>query len=1362
MSMSAEKETAASAGQPSAFTHLHLHTEYSLLDGGNKITPLLERIKALGMNAVAVTDHGNLYGAIEFYSKAKDAGVKPILGIEAYVAPTDRTIKQPNGIADGGFHLVLLAENETGWHNLLKLSSDSFINGFYYKPRMDKTTLAQWADGLIAINGHLGSSIAHYLLLYIQSGNEAHYQTALEEARWHAQTFKPNERGEPRFFVELQRTNATEQERLNPLLIRLAREVGGLPLVADNDAHYLLAEDYDTHDSLCCISMGKNKTDTNRLQYSRDLYVKSPQQMSALFTDVPEAIENSARIAERCNVKLNFGANHAPLVKVVRKTAEQNIPAYPDASLKPENRGNTDWFVKFSSQYTIEPFDRSLEPELTDDEIKRQCDHALQQLCLAGWEWRYGDQPHDPRIKERLDREVRIISDKGISAYFLIVWDFVSYALRRGIPAAARGSGVGTMVGYVLGLSNACPEKYGLLFERFTDPDRSEYPDIDIDICQDGRAQVIDYVRQKYGHVAQIITFGRLKAKAAIKDVARVNGLSPSEGQRLANLVPNELFITIDGALQKEPDFKHEYDTNPVSRRVIDTARALEDHARHAGVHAAGVVIATQPLDNIVPLCKASGSDDIVTQWDGPTCEKLGLLKMDFLGLRTLSTIELCKKLIRRTLSEAAIHQATRQTDFSPSEPLSPSHRLTVSPSHPSEASGTGVPARAPSSTSGASGASGGADPLDLDRLSYTDQRVLDLFRRADTAGIFQFESGGMRKLLQEMQPDRLEDLIAANALFRPGPMDLIPDYCRRKHNKQAVPSIHPIVDRFTSETYGIMVYQEQVMQIVHALGDVPLRSAYTLIKAISKKKHSVIDAERPKFVEGAKKKGLSAHQANELFGLILKFAGYGFNKSHSTGYAIIAYHTAYLKTYFPNHYMAALLTYESGARKVDDWAPLLEDCRRVIFPDHSERHPHIGVEVRPPDINLSEADFSVVFADGGGEPHDSLHGHVRFGLGAIKGMPRAAIDAIIADRAKNGPFTSIYEFCERLNARTVGKAALESLIKCGAFDSIHGTQNRAAMTAALDDAIAAGQQAADDARTGQMNFFAALPGGSGKADAAASAPKPTRQLPSVAPWGPHLVLAYEKECLGFHVSGHPLDQHEQALRDFVSAQTTQCRNLKHDAAVILGGQLTRIRTTVVRQGKSAGEKMAMITLQDKSGSIDGVVFSSVFAKYGSQLQDGAIILLIGRLDRERSPTEPQIIVDQILQIIDAPQYLAARIELDLIESPQSDSIDSQMQKLASLLQQAAPGTSAPGTSNPGTPNAGRTAEVFLNLHTANQRITMKCNAHRIIAEPKLLQDLTQIVGRNNLRIISAGPSRTSNGNGNTNARGNGNGRRNH
>jgi DNA polymerase-3 subunit alpha len=643
------------------FTHLHLHSEYSLLDGHNRITPLVERIAELGMTAVALTDHGNLFGAAEFHMVAKRAGIKPILGIEAYVAPEARTVRTKSTLGpDRGFHLVLLARNNRGWQNLLKLSSDAYLKGFYHKPRMDRETLEQWSEGLIAINGHLGSSLAWHLLKFERSGDERHWQAALDEATWHAKTFGSDEDGEPCFFVELQRLGVEDQTAINPHLIRLADELS-LPLVCDNDAHFLCAEDHSSHDTLCCISMARTKDDPSRLTYPEDIYVKSPEQMVEAFADVPEAIANTNKIADRCNVDIDFDASHAPVVRV---TAPKKAPKWDGKS------DLTEWFKEWCQRIELHPFDAEKDADIDRGVLEEECDRALRLLAEAGLIWRYGSEGITDAIRARCERELRILSEKQISAYFLICWDFVNWARQRGIPASARGSGVGTMVGYVLGLSNACPEHFGLLFERFTDPDRDEYPDIDIDICQNGRGEVIQYVREKYGHVAQIITFGRLKAKAAIKDVSRVMGLEPVEGQRLSNLVPSELNITIDGGLASAPDFKAEYDNNPLSRRVIDEAKTLEGHARHAGVHAAGVVIATQPLDTIVPLCRVSGNDEAVTQWDGPTCERVGLLKMDFLGLRTLSTLELAKDLISVTLDEEAIWGATGQTVGDGAHPL--------------------------------------------------------------------------------------------------------------------------------------------------------------------------------------------------------------------------------------------------------------------------------------------------------------------------------------------------------------------------------------------------------------------------------------------------------------------------------------------------------------------------------------------------------------------------------------------------------------------------------------------------------------------------------------------------------------------
>ncbi len=1050
----------------SSFVHLHLHTEYSLLDGGNRIDKLVRRVKELGMEAVAITDHGNLHGAVAFAQACKAEGIRPILGVEAYVAPGDRRDRTYTGTGDGGFHLVLLAETDEGWGNLLRLCSEAYLTGFYYKPRIDRALLAAHSRGLIAINGHLGSEIGDHLLAFERTRDESHWRSAEESARWHAGVFNvPGE--DPRFYLELQH-HVPEQNAVSAHVVRLAREMG-LPLVADNDAHFLLAEDHDAHDSLVCISMQKLKRDEDRLRYPRDLYVKSPEEMRGVFERAYgeaglEAIENSVRIASRCRAEVALGANHAPMVRVKVDGVESledlegawaRLPRRED----PEFGGDVGkWHAALCARFEVLPFDREA-GEAALETARRECDAALRLLARAGMAWRYGSEEGSEERSARLEREIGILCSKGISAYFLIVWDFVHWGRGHGVPAIARGSGVGTMVGYVLGLSNACPVRYGLLFERFTDPDRSEYPDIDIDLCQDGRGAVIDYVRRKYGHVAQIITFGTLKARAAVRDVARVMEMPLAEADRLAKMIPEQLGITLDEALKQEPDLRALYDKDERTRRVIDTARVIEGQARHASVHAAGVIVATRPLHEVVPLYKASGADEteIVTQWDGPTCEKVGLLKMDFLGLRTISVVERCKRLIREGLEEAAIWEAV-----------------------------------------GRDPGTGGPHPLDLDRLASDDPRVFELFQRGETTGVFQFESAGMRRLLLDMKPDRLEDLIAANALFRPGPMDLIPDYNRRKHGQDKVPRVHPIVDRHTQETYGVMVYQEQVMQIVHELGDVPLRTAYSLIKAISKKKEKEIVKTRSAFTEGAKRRGLSAEGASELFELIMKFAGYGFNKSHSTGYAIVAYQTAYLKTYFPNQYMAAFLTYESAASKIADWIGYLEDCKTTRFVSG-----RVGVEVRPPDLNLSGAAFSVVFDPD--EPRDATHGHVRFGLGGIKGAGDKAISAVIDERERSGrAFSSLHDFCERVMSRgsgAVNKATVEALIKSGSMDSLHSRERRAAMVATVEQAMSAAQRLAADRAAGQDMLF-----GGGAAPAAAPA-----MLANVLPWSEAEALAKEK-----------------------------------------------------------------------------------------------------------------------------------------------------------------------------------------------------------------------------------------------------------
>ncbi len=1305
----------------SGFAHLHLHTEYSLLDGGNRIDRLADRIKELGTPAVAVTDHGNMFGAVAFYEACRKRGIRPILGVEAYVCPPGRPRQDRTytGVSDGGYHLVLLAENITGWNNLMLLCSQAYLTGFYFKPRIDRELLEQYSSGLIAINGHLGSELGDHLLAYTRTKSQASWDAAEESIEWHKRVFADEGTG-PRFYCEMQH-HVQEQVSINPHVIELAKK-HGVPLVCDNDSHFLRAEDHDAHDTLICISMGKNKHDQERLRYTPELYVNTPQQMRELFEgeygeDGAEACDNTLRIAARCDVELPIGANHAPVV-VVRTPDE--LPRHDE---KQYGGFLTAWYKDYCSRFTLEP---AADAGLDHDELNLQCDQALRLLAEGGMVWRYGPEitAHRHEYVEgadgtdvarekaadadafdkwaRLNRELKILADKSISAYFLIVWDFVNWGRAKGIPALARGSGVGTMAGYVLGLSNACPVKYGLLFERFTDPDRSEYPDIDIDLCQDGRGDVIRYVREKYGHVAQIITFGTLKARAAVRDVARVLAISLPAADRLAKAIPEQLGMTLDKAEAEDPEWADIAAGKPAAlakindklppeqhadkdtiQRLIANAKVMEGQARHASVHAAGVIVATRPLHELVPLYKQSGGgeDEAITQWDGPTCEKMGLLKMDFLGLRTLSVIERARSLITNAMDEEAIYAAV-----------------------------------------GREKGDGGPHPLDLDRLTYDNPKVFEMFARGDTTGVFQFESGGMRRLLMEMKPDRLEDLIAANALFRPGPMDLIPAYNKRKHGMEPVPKVHEIVDRFTAETYGVMVYQEQVMQIVHELGGIPLRAAYSLIKAISKKKEKIIEAERPKFVEGAGKKGLTRDKAEELFELILKFAGYGFNKSHSTGYAIVAYQTAYLKTYFPAPYMAAFLSFESQAQKVADWLPYLEDCKRTrVIDPKTGVVIRTGIEVAPPDVNLSGQDFEVVYAPD--EPHDAQHGHIRFGLKAIKGAGGGAIEAIVnARQGEDGPepFKDLFDFCERIPLRSVNKATIESLVKAGAFDTVHAREQRAAMVASIESAVSAGQSAAADRAAGQGGLF-------GGGAAAEEVPSPA--LVNVEPWSEQDTLKFEKDTLGFYVSSHPLEQWGPWIRAFASHELGQLAEVEQGRRVIAGVMVQSTRVIVARSGRSAGQKMGILTIEDTTGTADAVLFTDAYQRYAHLLEDDSPKFVLGRLDRSRG--DAQIIVEQMTPI-EAVPLEGGKMRLYVRDSRLNGNGPTALVQVHALAREhdASKKNGAP-VDGPSSP-----LEVVVCIGGCEPVAVPSTNPARIRLEPEFISGVERVLGPMSARLF--------------------------
>jgi len=1074
------------------FVHLHVHTHYSLLDGAIRMKDLVKSAKAMGMPAVAVSDHGNMFGAMEFYYAAREEGIKPIIGLEAYISPTTRQDRSMGNQSTACYHLLLLAMNKTGFDNLLKLSSRSFLEGFYYKPRVDRELLGQFNEGLVATTACLGGEVPSAFL-----ANQP--QAARRIAGEYVDIF-----GKDRFFIEVQKQGLPDQDRANVELIKLARDLD-VGLVGTNDVHFLRREDKKAHEVLCCVSTSKTLAESEaesreRMVYSPELFFKSPAEMRQALSGLDEAADNTLRIAEMCDVQLN-STEHLPVFRT------------------PNGEPADDFMAALARKGLADRFEGTTVPDA---------------------------------YAQRLERELAVIKDKGYASYFLIVWDFVRYARENRIPAAPRGSGVGTLLGYALNIADVDPIRYGLLFERFTDPARKEAPDIDIDLCQEGRGKVIQYVRQKYGHVAQIITYGTLKAKAVVRDVGRVLGMPLPDVDTIAKKVPDDLKMTLGKALVVEPDLKARYESDPVVRQLFDYGQPLEGLARHAGVHAAGVIIADEPLENIVPLCKQADSDDAITQWDGPTCDKIGLMKMDFLGLRTLTIIQRARELV-------SAHTGT---------------------------------------------------DIDPEKLPLDDQAAYELFRRGYTDGVFQFESDGMRGILMQMQPNCIEDLIAANAMYRPGPMELIPSYCARKHGKETVPSLHPLVDDILAETYGIMCYQEQVMQVLNRLGKLTLARALTLIKAISKKKAKTIEEEQPNFLIGAKENGIDEKQAGEIFDLILKFAGYGFNKSHSTRYAIVAYQTAWFKHHYPKEFLAATMTFESG-----------DQAKVVQYMSEASR---MGIKVLPPDINSCRRDFVV---DGQ---------TVRFGLSGVKGIGDKAVDAITVARESVKRFDDLYHFCQHVDLRTVNRATLEALIKCGAFDSLGA--HRAGMIAALDQAIEQGQQASDDRKSGQMNIFDMLGAESGK-------PADRPAFPKVEPWSESQLLAAEKETLGFYITSHPLVRYARELDSLsmVSGETGGSSgpkvnfspglldNFDDGTRLNVGCMIASVRPTVTKNGKSAGKKMAMLTLEDVYGKIDGVCFSETYERLAGLIAPEAMVFIAGTLDKRRE--KPNIIIDEIVPI---------------------------------------------------------------------------------------------------------------------------------
>jgi len=1050
------------------FVHLHLHSEYSLLDGASHIDELVDQVGKLGMKALAVTDHGNMFGAVAFYDAAIDKGIKPILGCEIYVAPGSRHDKAGSGIEEAYNHMTLLAADEAGYHNLIKLVSIGYTEGFYHRPRIDKEVLASHAQGLIGLSGCLSGEIAQH----IRAGQEA---AALQSIGVFSDIF-----GKERFFLEVMDHGIEEQRRVNQGLYRLHAKTG-LPLAATNDAHYLRKEDHQAHDVLLCIGSGKKVHETERLRFdTQEFYVKSPAEMAAVFPDHPEALSNTVAIAEQCGFFL--------------KPAGE-LPAFD-----------------VPPGFTIESYFEKVTRDGYADRLR-----VLDPLASAG------RLRHTiPEYAARLDKEIGVIRRVGFAGYFLIVWDFIRYAREHGIPVGpGRGSAAGSLVAYSLRITDIDPIENDLIFERFLNEERISPPDIDIDFCENRRGEVIEYVTRKYGreNVAQIITFGTMKAKAVVRDVGRVLDMSYAEVDKIAKMIPFDLKMTLDKALAESPPLQDAYQKDPKVKELIDISRRLEGTTRHASTHAAGVVISPVPLTDLVPLASfKGGSEGVTTQYDMKGVERIGLLKMDFLGLRTLTLIDNCVKMIAAQTGER----------------------------------------------------------LEIDLIRTDDPRTYEMFTAGRTSGLFQFESDGMRDILKRFKPDRLDHLTALNALYRPGPMAMIDDVVKRRHGQTKVAYDHPLLEPILSETYGIMVYQEQVMQIASALAGYTLGEADILRKAMGKKKADVMATQKGKFLKGCADRSVNEKKASKIWDYMEQFAGYGFNKSHSAAYAWLAYQTAYLKANYPAYFMAALLTSERA--NTDKMVQYIGECRAM------------DIQVLPPDCNQSDMFFTVVGKD------------IRFGLAAIKNVGEGAVEAILAARASAGPFKSMFEFCERVDLRAVNRRVVESFIKSGSFDSLE--KRRAALMAAIDRAMEAGQKQQRDREQGQASLLGMLGG------AEPGAPRAPERLPDVADWPEGERLAYEKESLGFFITGHPLERYKAELAQWANATVGTLAQLGEKEATI-GGIVTALRLLKTKKG----DRMATFVLEDLEGGAEVLVFPEAYKKAAARLADDVIVLVKGRAE---------------------------------------------------------------------------------------------------------------------------------------------------
>lgn len=1135
------------------FVHLHLHTEYSLLDGACRVDRLVDKAHELGFRALAITDHGVLYGAIDFYQAARKKGIKPILGCEVYVAPGSRLEKKSaSGGRDVYHHLGLLARNPAGYRNLIKLVTDAHLEGYYYKPRIDKELLEAHKEGLIALSGCLASEIPELIL-------KDRLEQARETIDWFKQVFGPEN-----FFLELQNHGIGEQAKVNRHLIAWAKEFG-LDLVATNDVHYVEKSHSHSHDCLICIGTQTLLEDAKRMRYvPEQFYLRSAQEMKSLFEEVPEAVRNTLAVAERCELEIEFDTLHYPTFTPPEHFTREGYLRHLLAE-------------GFYKRYGMRV--RAEGQEFVVEGIEDPARLPGYQPAAEGTGAEHNGRPHSceaesAAIKQVIDRvqlELAVIEKTGFISYFLIVGDFVRDGRSKGVACVARGSAAGSLVTYLLEISNVDPIRYGLLFERFLNPERVNPPDIDIDFADDRRADVIAYVREKYGResVAQIITFGTLGAKSVLRDVGRVMGLSFSECDRLAKMVPNELKMTLEKALQQSPDLKAAYDTEEVTRELVDTAFVLEDLTRNASVHAAGVVIGDQPLVNLLPL-KRDEDGTLVTQYAMGPVGDLGLLKMDFLGLKTLTVIRNTCEMVKAT-------------------------------------KGIEVP---------------------IDQLPLEDAKTYELLNNANTVGVFQLESGGMRDLCRKFQISSVEHITALIALYRPGPMELIPEFIRRRHGQVKIEYEHPLLEAICRETYGIMVYQEQVMQAAQALAGFTLGGADLLRRAMGKKKVEEMAKQRDIFVKGcARVNGIDRDKANQIFDLLEKFAGYGFNKSHAAAYAIVAYQTAYLKANYPVEFLSAMLTNDMGdTAKV---SILIQEARAM------------GIEVLPPDVNESH----VVFAPARGGAV------IRFGLAAIKGVGEVAVESILKAREEGGKFKALSDLCQRVDGRSVNRKVLEALIKSGACDTFGET--RATLFGQIDHTLARAASVAQDRQRGQGSLFDVL-------GEEASSPSENGH-PQLPEWPQDERLAAEKELLGFYVTGHPLTPYAKLLDKYGLITIAMAAQVENRLMTRLGGMITAVQQGV---SKKSGKPYALVTLEDLGGSIQMLCINENYDKYRELLVLNRPVLVIGEINN--GDDKPKIFPQEIMPLEQAPRRFTKQVHLRLNAARTSSE---QLQALLELVK---------------------------------------------------------------------------------------------